>query len=491
MDTLILGAGPCGLGAATRLKQRGETSWLVVDKADGPGGLSSSFTTKEGFVVDRGGHVIFSFFKYFDDLIQKSIGSCYDNEQYWATHVRKSYVMTREEDEAKVYKVPYPFQHNIGGLSTKTMEKCLQGILHRDQSRDPENFLEWIKYNFGEGIASSFMIPYNEKVWAHKLETMSKDWIANRVAKVDAYSVVKNVLEYTPNEKWGPNKVFHFPQRGGTGAIYEGVAKLLPLSKQRYGETVVKIDKKKKEVHLTKLEQDHDGDGSRPKSTNSIIKYKNLISTIPLDVLMDMVGLQPDFSILRHSSTHVVFFGFEGTNPNSKESCWSYFPDRDVPFYRATVLSNYGKYNVPNPSKHFSLMLEVSESSCSPLKLSNEDLVVTCLKACVKMGLVTKNSRVVSTYHEKFEYGYPTPTLGLEEYVYKVLSKLKESGIYSRGRFGAYLYQVSNQDHSVMQGVQAVDNLFMGTPETVLHCPDYINSMYNTDYVFGRQFVNS
>lgn len=463
VETLIIGAGPTGLGAGTRLHQNGKTSWLIVDKEKSPGGLSSTRVTKEGFLTDRGGHVVFSFFKYFDDLLQKAVGP-YDDEENWATHVRKSHVIT--EEDSVLYKVPYPYQHNIGGLSEKTKHKCIEGIVNRDNSKEPTNFKEWILYNFGSGIADSFLFPYNFKIWAHDLSTMSKGWVANRVAKVDPYSVVKNAMNYTPFEKWGPNNIFRFPQRGGTGHIYEKVAELLPKENQRYSSCVTAIEPSSKIATL------QDG---------STIKYENLVSTMPLDILMEMVGMTPDRTILRHSSTHIVAFGFEGANPN-RETCWSYFPDEDVPFYRATVFSNYGKYNVPDQSKHYSLMLEIAESEFK--SVDSETLVEECLAACRRMGMTNKDSKIVSTFYERFEYGYPTPTIGLEEYCSGVHKDLKKMDIYSRGRFGAYLYQVANQDHSVMQGVQVIDNIAMGTPETVLNCSDHINSMYNTDYTY-------
>lgn len=464
VETLVIGAGPCGLGAATRLHQLNQTSWLLVEQEEKPGGLAGTSTTKEGFLVDKGGHVVFSFFQYFDDLLQKAVGS-YDDSDVWATHLRKSHIIAKEK--GTLYKIPYPYQHNIGGLSEETRDRCVEGVIKRDQSGHPKNFRDWILHHFGTGIAESFMFPYNHKVWAHDLSTMSVDWVSARVADVDAYSVVKNSFDYKTKDNWGPNKIFRFPQRGGTGEIYQKIADLLPQEKIHYLKKVVSIDHQKKLCTL---------------SDQSQIAYKNLVSTMPMDLLMKMIGLVPDTKILRHSSTHVILFGFQGENPN-KDSCWMYFPDQDVSFYRATVFSNYGEFNVPHKATQYSIMLEIAESE-KKLVSEPDTLQRESLQSCYDMGLVSEGSHLVSTFYKKYEYGYPTPTIGLEKYRSEIGADLRKLGIFSRGRFGAYLYQVSNQDHSVMQGVQVIDNILFGATETVLNCPDYVNSLYNQDYRF-------
>ena len=45
---------------------------------------------------------------------------------------------------------------------------------------------------------------------------------------------------------------------------------------------------------------------------------------------------------------------------------------------------------------------------------------------------------------------------------------LESHDIYSRGRFGMWKYEVSNTDHTLMQGVECVNRLLLGEPETTI-----------------------
>ncbi len=47
-------------------------------------------------------------------------------------------------------------------------------------------------------------------------------------------------------------------------------------------------------------------------------------------------------------------------------------------------------------------------------------------------------------------------------------------------------YEVANQDHSMMLGVEAADNILFGTKELTLHYPDIVNAKKNTELQLKR-----
>lgn len=72
----------------------------------------------------------------------------------------------------------------------------------------------------------------------------------------------------------------------------------------------------------------------------------------------------------------------------------------------------------------------------------------------------------------------------------EALPLLKKDGIWSRGRFGSYKYEVANQDHSLMLGVEAVDNILFGTQELSLEFPNIVNPRKNTELVYNTTNVS-
>ncbi|KAH9880974.1 hypothetical protein J1614_001467 [Plenodomus biglobosus] len=487
VDVLVIGAGPTGLGAAKRLNQINGPSWLIVDSNEIPGGLASTDTTPEGFLYDVGGHVIFSHYKYFDDCIDEALPSDDD----WFTHQRISYVRCKSQ------WVPYPFQNNLSMLGKDDQAKCVDGLIDaaleaRVANTKPKDFDEWIMRQMGVGIADLFMRPYNFKVWAVPTTKMQCQWLGERVAAPNVKGVINNIIHNKTAGNWGPNATFRFPAKDGTGGIWIAVSNTLPESKKRYGEhgTVTKVDASGHKVHLK--------DGT-------VVNYKKLVNTMAVDALVESMGDKELVDLskgLFYSSTHVIGVGIRGERPERiGDKCWLYFPEDDCPFYRATIFSNYSPYNQPQkdvklatqqladgskPSStepkdgpYWSIMLEVSESSMKPV--DNKNMLRDCIQGLVNTEMIKPDDEIVSTYHRRFDHGYPTPSLEREGVLTKLLPALQAQDIWSRGRFGSWRYEVGNQDHSFMLGVEAVDNIVNGAVELTLNYPDFVNGRKNEE----------
>jgi len=86
----------------------------------------------------------------------------------------------------------------------------------------------------------------------------------------------------------------------------------------------------------------------------------------------------------------------------------------------------------------------------------------------------TSLDNIVSTWHRHLPHGYPVPTLKRDEVLEEVQQNLTANGIYSRGRFGGWKYEVCNQDHAFMQGVEVVNSLLNGTQEVTYPTPHLV-----------------
>lgn len=459
----IIGAGPTGLGAAYRLKELGHNNFQVFDRHDYIGGLAHSFTDDQGFTWDIGGHVMFSHYSYYDQVFARLMGD--------------DFTLNNRESWVRMFDrwVPYPFQNNIRYLPREAAYECLSGLIKAQNGKGTvpspgvaANFGEFIDAVFGEGIARYFMRPYNFKVWAHEPEQMNKEWIGERVAVLDVDRALRNVMLESDDFGWGPNNQFKFPLRGGTGEFYRRFGPVL--------EGHIQLNKR-----ITTIDIDRRiilfADGSSAA-------YDVLISAMPLDVLCRdvLVGDVPEelrrtACRLKHSSGYMVGLGLKSREPGAgtpDTKSWMYFPESNCPFYRVTYLSNYSPHMTPDRHNYYSLLCETSESAFKPTSgdggTNHSAMIEETIRGLENAGLLLPGERdnIVSRWCYYADYSYPTPSVDRDEILGEVIPWLESHDVYSRGRFGMWKYEVSNTDHTLMQGVELVNRLLLGEPEATI-----------------------
>jgi protoporphyrinogen oxidase len=442
----IIGAGPTGLGAAWRLLELGHEGFELYEASGSVGGLSSSVKDRRGFTWDMGGHVQFSHYPYYDKVLDDVLPP-----GRWLSHERVAAVWVKGRF------VPYPFQYNIHRLPAADMRRCLRGLERAGRRKGKlRDFAEWIYASFGDGIADIFLTPYNLKVWAWPLEDLGYGWIGDRVAVTDLARLRRGIRSGEDDTDWGPNRFFRFPAHGGTGAIWRAVARRVGRGRIRFRHRLAAADPRTRTLRF---------------SNGETARYDALLNTSPLDLFARSVKGLSDGALraaqrLRCNSTHVIGLGLSGKPPPALEDkCWMYFPEGRHPFYRVTLFSRYSPFNVPEPERQWSLMAEVNESPFKPA------LPAEAAASLREAGLIPAGCRVLSRWHRRLERGYPIPTLGRDGALRAVQRELERMGLQSRGRFGGWRYEVGNQDHSFMQGVEWADRMLLGRPEKVYRTP--------------------
>jgi protoporphyrinogen oxidase len=252
---------------------------------------------------------------------------------------------------------------------------------------------------------------------------------------------------------WGPNSTFKYPARGGTGALSEALRPFVEDNLELEAPvTAVDVESQ----HVTTAD-------------GRTWPYDVLLSTMPLTRLIESAvgapaAVRAAADDLAWSGSHIVGLGIDRDLRSSKN--WVYFPEPEVPFYRVTYLSNYSPHMTPRPDQ----TLLLTETSRSVHKPEDPDTIVArVIDGLVATGLLdaTDRQRIASVWRRSPELTYPVPSLARNRSLGIIQPWLRSHSIWSRGRFGAWLYEIGNMDHSTMQGVEFVDHVLLGAPETV------------------------
>ncbi|CDW85571.1 udp-galactopyranose mutase [Stylonychia lemnae] len=428
----IIGGGPFSLSFGyNSLIQNQLTNWQIFESTNVFGGLAQSFKDQMGFTWDIGGHVVFETYESYTRMLD-------------TLKLEYNQVKRKSKVWIKGQQIDYPIQMHLWQLDQDDQQHILNDLEGKESQlysdMNPTNYYEWCLNHFGQELTEFFLRPYNEKIWGCKLEEMNTTWTGKRFPTMNLDEIKRSISDQKVQE-WGQNACFRYPLEGGNGAVWSKLAEILPREQLLCNQKVVKIDPIKKQLFF---------------ENNTFTTYERLVSTMPLTHLLMILDVNDDYlksidvNEFKHTEAYIIGLGIEGQLQDQfKDMSWSYFPECKEPFYRVTWLSNYSDKVVPDPSKHFSLLLEINKKS---IDTDNHELIFQkCISSCLELGLISENCNVISKFIKDINFSYPVPFLRRDQIVNNLLKYLENKyAIYSRGRFGDWKYENSNQDQIFM-----------------------------------------
>jgi len=424
---IILGGGLAGLSAAYHLG--GE--YILYEKGDRPGGLCKSDQHK-GFLFDRSGHLLHFRSDYARKLVHKLL------KGNLIAHSRRAWIYSKG-----VY-TRYPFQANTYGLPLEVVADCLLGFIeaqrrYRITPRTKfENFEDWVLRNFGRGIATHFMLPYNEKMWTIPPREITTEWLSPYVPRPSLEEVVVGAL--TDQEKLiGYNAEFFYPRRGGIESLVRALAKdVTPTLTGYRAET---IDWKRRLIKFANGEEAH---------------YNYLISTIPLPELIRMLtpsspNLLQAAAGLRFCSVYNINFGISRRSVSNKH--WIYFPEKEFSFYRVGFPVNFSPQVAPPQAS--SVYTEVSYSPSRPL--DKETIISRVKEDLQRAGILKSPDKIIAEKVFDIKYAYVIYNNAYRKNVRVLHQFLQRNRIFSIGRFGGWKY--FSMEDAILDGKSTAEKI--------------------------------
>lgn len=462
---VIIGGGPTGLGAAWQLEKLAAANtfvpYLLIEQETRAGGSATSMMTPEGFTFDQGSHVLYPHVSYcaFTEMINSAVSEWHDSAPIRGVLRGRTLI-------------PYPVQQNLHRLPAGERVSAIAGLVQARIARRfrmravvDETMQDYLRRCFGRGLTNGILGTINRKMWAHGLDELGSYWASQRsgskvsnVVGISIRDALRAAIRGGDTLGWAGKALLHYPLRGGTGGIWEAVAHRLPAANLRFGQTVRRIDSHARSIEFA--------DGKK-------IRYGHLISTIPLDLLCALVSPSPggELESLRFANAGLVGLGFLGQPVDQLRGVHSFHtPDEDFPCWRISLPASLSPGNAPAGS--WSLLCEISHRKGASYDLDHARRRI--LEAFRRRGMIN-GSTLVSVWQHHIAHGYPVPSPGRDAILKPIQHALASAGIFSRGRFGGWKYEVSNMDHSFMQGVEVVNYIVGGVGERTYWEPESVN----------------
>lgn len=297
-----MGGGVSGLSAARLLKDKGHDV-TVFEKENTIGGLARSRYVGGILYDPHGGHIL---------------NSKKPEVMEWVFSILPKDKWQYTERNAKIFLngkyISYPFELSLCELDIDDAVDCVLDFVLAQSGDEPDNFRDWLVWNFGQAICDRYMIPYNEKIWSFPLEQMETKWMQGKMPLPSKKEMIHSMLMKDPTERKMPHSTFYYPIDGGIQSFMNAIAEGLDI---QCNSPVASICRNKDKW-----------------SVNNEDAFDYVISTIPLPVLGTVLADMPEqiherIDGLKYNSLTTVLFECPDT-----DITWLYIPSKEYRSHR-------------------------------------------------------------------------------------------------------------------------------------------------------------
>lgn len=392
----IIGAGPAGLTLANALLRRGEQDFVVLERESEVGGLCRSAIV-DGSPLDIGGG-------HFLDVRRPQVMEFlfgFMPEGEWDRYERDSRISIHGQ------MIGSPFEANIWQLDETHQKKYLRDIAEAGCNRGepcPVQFVDWIYWKLGKGIAEDYMLPYNRKMFGDDLNQLGTYWL-EKLPSVSYEDTLRSCHEHRPYAIQPGHATFYYPKRHGYGEVW-----------RRMGDALGKRLLLETPAHTL------DVSSSR---INEEIAAEVIVNTSPWTAFKEIKGLSDEalaaIASLKHTSVDIDYVPENQDTPAQ----WIYLPDPCLPEHRWLLRQNF----CPGAKGYWK---ETRSARNVPKGESG-------------------------AFRHTSEFAYPLNTIGKNELMNVLLSELSANKIFGLGRWGEW--QHYNSDVVVTRALEMADRL--------------------------------
>lgn len=395
VETLIVGAGVTGLATSAAL---GERDNMVIEADAEIGGYCKTVRTA-GFVWDYSGH----FFHFKHPEIESWLRERMPGQEI-RTVEKRSFILYGDR------WIDFPFQKNIHQLPQNELIDCIYDLYFaKEHHPEEKNFKEMLYARLGKSISEKFLVPYNEKLYACDLATLDQDAMGRFFPHANVADIVRN-MKVPDNASY--NSSFTYPQ-GGAIEYVNAIASAVKKGAIHTSEGLVGVDVENRIAKTTKRE----------------IRYRRLVSSMPLPRLLSMANVAHDDSAWSWNKVLVFNLGFDKKGRAGVH--WLYVPDRSHSFYRVGFYDNI--YDADRMSLYVELGLP------RDAKVDVEATRARVLEDLQRAGITTDH-KLVAHHSVLMDPAYVHITKkSIAEHA-RLATELQTKEVYSVGRYGRWTY---------------------------------------------------